>query len=437
MAARVAASVRVWALTDVGKVRDHNEDAYLVDSELGLFVVADGMGGHAAGEVASRMAVDAVTEAVRRQASVLKAYLDDPEQTVHRKDLLTLLESAVQAGCSTVYEESRRDIRKRGMGTTIEVLLVVGTKAFAAHVGDSRIYLLRQDGVHQLTEDHSLINELIRRGRMSPERLATVEQKNAVTRALGPYPSVEVDVFDFDLLAGDRIILCTDGLSNHLEPQDLSETLENIDLDAAAQALVDLANARGGRDNITAIVVAIDAAEDDAEALAARFQLRFDHLRSTPLFRYLDYKETVRVLGAAEQQSFTAGALVVTEGEAGDALYLLLTGAVEVLANDRQIAKLLAGEHFGELALIDKSPRSASVRTLEPCELLVLRRTEFFDILRNEHGIAVKLLWSFLGVLAGRLRDANKSGIHPEVLSVAFGDDELTAKTLREDLPDT
>lgn len=434
MSERTSVETEVFSLSDVGRVRDHNEDSYLVDRGLQLYVVADGMGGHAAGEVASSMAVRAVRDAIDRERDLLEAYLQQEAEAPTRKDILTLLQSAVQHACGVVHEESVRDPAKRGMGTTLEALLILGTKGFAAHVGDSRIYLRRHNGIHQLTEDHSVINELMRRGRMSPEQLANVGQKNAVTRALGPYPSVDVDVFDFDLLGGDRILICSDGLTNHVEVADLNELLDAHAAARAPQALVDLANQRGGKDNITLVLVHVHAAEQAAEALAADFRLRFETLKRTPFFRYLSYKETVRVLGSAEPRRYQAGSLIVREGEEGDAMHIVLSGRVDVLSGEATIAELGSGEHFGELALIDRAPRSASVRASERCETLMLRRSEFFDILRNDHAVAVKLLWSFLGVLSERLRSASKElGNLRDQEGIAWAIDEITGVTVREE----
>lgn len=146
-------ALRFWPVTDVGRVRDANEDSFLVDKKLNLYVVADGMGGHAAGEVASSMAVRTFRDAVARARDML----DDFERgtgNVSRKDVLRLLEGAVQEACSAIHAEAQRDETKRGMGTTLTALLVIGSRGFIAHVGDSRCYLVRQGSVHQLSEDH-------------------------------------------------------------------------------------------------------------------------------------------------------------------------------------------------------------------------------------------------------------------------------------------
>jgi serine/threonine protein phosphatase PrpC len=149
-------NIKFCAATDVGRQRDHNEDNYLVDPKLHLFVVADGMGGHAAGEVASQIAVHAVCRTIRENADVIDKHQNNPDDAGARQELLAILEHAIQTATSEVFHRAQEDSEKRGMGTTCSALLVVGDRGFIAHVGDSRIYLLRENEVHQITEDHSL-----------------------------------------------------------------------------------------------------------------------------------------------------------------------------------------------------------------------------------------------------------------------------------------
>jgi len=212
-------SIRFYAATDVGKVRAHNEDNFLVDKKLALFIVADGMGGHAAGEVASAIAVRTVHEEIKREKELLDDYASGATGTskVTPRDVVALLEHAVQRACSKIHEEARIDAAKRGMGTTLSALLVVGHQGFIAHVGDSRVYLSRGGKIQQLTEDHTVFNELIKRGKLTREQIDKVQQKNAITRAVGVYERVEVDTLIVELIAGDNVVLASDGLHGYLE----------------------------------------------------------------------------------------------------------------------------------------------------------------------------------------------------------------------------
>jgi len=405
-AATPTAAVRFWPVTDVGRVRDHNEDSFLVDKKLNLFIVADGMGGHAAGEVASQIASHTVREVLKGSADMLHQF-EAGHGGIGRQDILRLLESAVQQACSAVYNAGQEDESKRGMGTTIDALLLIGTRGFIAHVGDSQVYLYRQSAIHQLTEDHSLINELLRRGRLSREQIEKLQYKNAVTRAVGVYESVEVDTLDFDVLMGDRFLLCSDGLSGYVEEVELARLFAETPEEELAQHLIDLANERGGKDNITAVVVKVPDAESGVDRLAREVNLKMEVLHKMPLFRHLTYQELVRVLNITEVKPMEPDDTIVEEGDEGDELFIVLTGQVRVHSGDAVFTHLGPGEHLGEMALVDKAPRSASVSADVPSKLLVIRRRDFFDIIRKDHAIAVKLLWSFLGVLTERLRTTN------------------------------
>ncbi len=399
--------LRFWPGTDVGRVRDHNEDNFLVDKKLNLFVVCDGMGGHAAGEVASSMAARCVRDALVNERQKLHE-LEQGHGGTTRQDVLRMMEAAVQGACAKVHEAGLADESKRGMGTTLVALLIVGSRGFIAHVGDSRIYLHRQGSVHQLTEDHSLINELLKRGRLTRDQIGKVQYKNAVTRAVGVYESVEVDVFDFDVLAGDRFLLCTDGLHGYLEESELPTLFAEVPEESLTERLIALANERGGKDNITAVVVRVPDDESGVDKLAREVNLKLEILHAMPLFRFVSYQEIVRVLNITDVKPFKAGQTVVEEGDEGDELFIVLTGKVRVHAGGSFITHLGPGQHFGEMALVDKSPRSASVTAEQDSRLLTIRRKDFFDLVRKDHDVAVKLLWSFLGVLAQRLRATSR-----------------------------
>jgi serine/threonine protein phosphatase PrpC/CRP-like cAMP-binding protein len=403
-------SIRFYAATDVGRVRDHNEDNFLVDKKLSLFMVADGMGGHAAGEVASAIAVRTVHEELKREKELLDDYLlgATGAAKVTPKDIVGLLEHAVQRACSKIHEEAMGDAAKRGMGTTLSALLVLGPKGFIAHVGDSRIYLMRGGRVQQVTEDHTVFNELIKRGKLSKEQIEKVAQKNAITRAVGVYERVEVDTLAIEVLPGDTFVLASDGLTGYLNsPDELRDHL-NLEGDKAVKSLVTLANERGGKDNITSIIVKLGEEGVQDEARAKRLALKRDVLARMPLFGRLTERELLRVMQAVEVRVYQDDQLVIKEGERGDELFIVLAGTVRVMRGDHVLTRLGAGEHFGEMALIRSVPRSASVNAeAGGAELIAIRRADFFEILRKEHEIAVKMLWQFLGVLADRLDQTN------------------------------
>ena len=397
-------------LTDVGQKRDHNEDYFLIDPELGLYMVCDGMGGHAAGEVASEMAANTVKKYIQKNEKVLEEFRknDNPKT---RDKIAALVERAVQRACREVYKSAQADKSKSGMGTTLEMLLVVGDKGVMGHVGDSRLYLTRNGQLHQLSEDHSYVTEMIKRGKMTREEARASPFGNVITRAVGIQESVQVDTLIMDVLPGDTYLLCSDGLSSYMEdPNELAKYMGRDDLGASTKKFVEIANQRGGSDNITVVMVRGVPSEEEAleqENRAKDVFHQLDVLRQISLFKHLNYKELVKVLNITRVQSYDAHVTVISEGSKDAELYVVLSGKLDVLREGQSIAKLETGMHFGEMALVDQSPRSATVVVESASRLMVMERRDFYNLIRKEPILAVKLLWSFVQSLSGRLRSAN------------------------------
>jgi len=404
--------LRYSAVTDVGRQREHNEDNYLVDKKLSLFMVCDGMGGHAAGEVASALAVRVIHEEIKREIDLLQDYVAAKTgvDRVTKRDITNMLEFAVNRASARVHAEALRDPSKRGMGTTLVLLLVLGQQAFITYCGDSRVYLLRDGVLEQVTEDHTVYNELIRRKKLPRERIEEIAPKNAITRAVGVFDHAEPESLVIDLVSGDRFLLCSDGLSGYFEdqPERLGALLSEASEDRVTQSLIEAANEAGGKDNITTVVVTVGDATTRDEKRARRIQLQRDILTRMPLFRTLSDREILRLLQVTVIQSYRDGEVIIREGDIGEDLFIVLAGEVKVKKGDTDLARLTPGEHFGEMALIRNQPRSATVTSNGDSELIVLSRSEFFEILRKEHQLAVKLLWQFTGVLADRLAQTNR-----------------------------
>jgi serine/threonine protein phosphatase PrpC/CRP-like cAMP-binding protein len=399
-------TIRFSASTDVGRLRDHNEDNFLVDKKLSFFVVADGMGGHAAGEVASALAVRILHEELKKERETIQAA---GTSRGGGRTILGILEQAVQRACAKIHEEARADPEKRGMGTTLSALLVVGSHGFIAHVGDSRIYLLRDGRIQQVTEDHTVFNELIKRGKLTREQIEKVAQKNAITRAVGVYERVEVDTLTIEVLPGDQFLLASDGLHGYIAHQaELEPYFDEADAAVATQGLIDLANKKGGKDNITAVLVRLGEGDAKDSMRARRLALKRELLLKMPLFARLNERELLRVMQVAEVIGYEAGASIVREGDRGDELFIVLSGIVRIAKGEMVLLEIGPGDHFGEMALIRAAPRSATATAVAPSELIAIRRSDFFEILRKEHELAVKLLWQFLGVLADRLDQTSR-----------------------------
>ena len=249
--------LRSVALTDTGKIREHNEDTIGAEPDLGLFVLADGMGGYNAGEVASGIAVKTIMNLVREAYQVQQ--LDGTDRATGLMRPSIILRDAILRANKIIHQTSKTQPQCEGMGTTVVAVLFYNNRVITAHVGDSRIYRLRSDRFEQLTLDHSLLQELVDRGFYSQEEAARSTNKNYVTRALGVEPAVEVEIREHPVQRGDHYVLCSDGLSDMVEDEDIHLTIStfNDNLETVAKQLVQLSNEHGGRDNISVMVMQV------------------------------------------------------------------------------------------------------------------------------------------------------------------------------------
>ena len=249
--------LRCVGMTDTGKVREHNEDTIAFDGDIGLLVLADGMGGYNAGEVASGIAVKTIVNLVRESVEREDLRVNDRESGMSRPSII--LRDAIHRANKIIYQTARTQPNCEGMGTTVVSALFFDNKIAIAHVGDSRAYRLRSEKFEQVTMDHSLLQELVDRGFYSPEEAQRAANKNYVTRALGVEPNVEVEVQEVPVQKGDVYVLCSDGLSDMVEDDDIHLTISTFsaNLDTVAKQLIQLSNDNGGRDNVSVVMAHI------------------------------------------------------------------------------------------------------------------------------------------------------------------------------------
>lgn len=244
--------MKTFSVTDVGQRRKMNQDyvfasEYPVGSLPNLFIVADGMGGHKAGDYASRFVTNTVKELIENS---------DETDPIH------LIESAIQKSNVLLREEAVKREELWGMGTTIVVTTIIDGTAFTANVGDSRLYLIGDAGMKQITQDHSLVEEMVRLGQLTREEARMHPDKNIITRAIGASKTVQVDFFEFDLAQGDKILMCSDGLTNMVEDPEIEAIVQNgAPIGERATQLINAANDHGGKDNIAVILVEPDTNE--------------------------------------------------------------------------------------------------------------------------------------------------------------------------------
>jgi serine/threonine protein phosphatase PrpC len=385
--------------TDVGRTREQNEDAFLVDDVLGLYVVCDGMGGHLAGEVASAKAVEVVGEGLRDQGDLLASF---KRGEADGDAIVDLVRDVVDAASTEIFELASGSDDHAGMGCTLTMLLTLGDKAVFAHVGDSRLYLWRNGKTSQLTSDHTMAYELHRAGLIAADEVPDHPFAHVLTRAVGTQPGVNADVLLIELVPGDRFVLCSDGLTDHLDDDSLlADVLESPRIAEIPENLVTFANDSGGHDNVTVLVVGIhpDAPEVEiVDEMSSEVVGKFDALESSFLFEGLDVAVLTRILQSCEIEDFFDGDVLIEAGAPCAQLYLLIDGklALEGEAGSRE---LLPGAHGGATSLLAPRVARSSARAVDVARVLVLHKDPFWELVKERPQLGVSLL----GRLGARL----------------------------------
>ena len=399
------------AVSDVGKQRDHNEDACLDDREHGLFIVADGMGGAAAGEVASALAVERIAAFFRpRVAELRTGELGNP---AFRQRLARLAEAAVVDANHHVFQAATDDQSgKVGMGTTLTVLLLLDRVAVVAHVGDSRMYLKRNDTLYPLTQDHSFVNEMVQRGVLSEEDALQHPMANLLTRAVGPQANVQPDVNVLDVYNGDVFFLCSDGVTKGVGEQEMLTlmTSEGGDLATACTRLIQAANDAGGDDNATVVLVHVDD-DVDVSAPHERFvDSKMQALKELPLFAGLGHSELLAVANLAGDHEYRTGDSIVAAGEVSPRFFVLLKGRVVLCLHGAEVLDVHPGVHFGDVECFDGKPAMLEARAVTPVQVLTFERAHIEDLCRRDPALGVQLLWRFTTSLSHRVDEVLRRG---------------------------
>lgn len=386
--------------THPGRVREANEDSIRVDPARGFVIVADGVGGAKGGATASSMTADVVH---REMATAFDSIVADRAIDVARaRELLTRrMRAALSEASLAVHTRGRGNPSLHGMASTAVIVQIFAGWALVGHVGDSKVFLVRGGQIYALTEDHSLARDLYARGAISKED-AERYPHNVIVRAVGLQPTVEPDLVAFDLAPDDVLVLCSDGLSDVVSAEEVRQLALAGMPDAVAPALVERANAAGAPDNVTVALVRVTGG---AASARVGVEQQIGMLRHVALFRELTFQEAARVLASARERQVAANEVIFREGEPGDRFYLVTEGAVVVSQRNTGLTTIERGGHFGELALITDAVRSATVHATRPTSLLAIERDAFVHLVRQDHALAVKLLWSLLRHMAERVKD--------------------------------
>lgn len=398
------------ACSDIGRRRSRNEDRHVIDEALQLYVVCDGVGGHSAGDVAAALASSHIRATLQAHAGLFDAVRRGRREPT---DVVPLLAEAVRGACKKVWDAAQADSALAGMGCTASAVLCLGPKGVLAHVGDSRIYLIRDDTAHQLSVDHTIATELAAAGVITWDDVPKHPMAHVLTRCVGAQPSVRVDTLVFDLVPDDRLVVCSDGLSDYVPGTAwLAAQLMDAPAGSVPESLVDFANEAGGKDNITVLVVELQPASADAtraRQITKDVHTRLDSLAGIFLFEELTLRQLAQVMQAAQVTAHAEGDMVVEAGAAWEALIVVLEGRFELVRGDQVITALGPGADLGAASLLHPRPRRAALRCAAPGRTLTLTR-ERFDALTTKRPWLGLALLRRLGAHVAKQLDAVASG---------------------------
>lgn len=383
------ATIVAAAISDVGKVRDHNEDAFFCDAERGLFIVCDGMGGHAAGEVASALAVKTVRERWLAEEidKVAEAFATAAEPDA-QKQLMVAMRAGASAAHDTILAEAARDGEKHGMGTTLVAMRAFGGYAVFAHAGDSRAYLVRDKISMQLTEDHTLLARLLAAGIDVDTSGDGARFRSMLTNALGIGSECRVATFLMPLLDGDQLMLCSDGVSEYVGEAEIGEVLvANPEPQKAAQRLVDLALERGGSDNATALVARVTAVPKGVSP--ARYKEDQEAVAACPLFARLSPQQRLRALRIAIGREHASGERLPAQTLGGRVAWVILEGELDRAGTKVQKGALLYAESLVDDRMIEREQLAVASKDVRA---VALRADDFRELCDDDAELGEALL---------------------------------------------
>lgn len=386
-------------LSDIGLRRACNEDFIFVDNELHLYIVCDGVGGGGNGDIASKMAAESVVSYIKNNDAAFQEFYKSGKISI----LEELLKLSIQEACHNVFSAAHKNPKLTGMASTLTALLFINDRAILGHVGDSRLYLARNNQVYIVTEDHTLGREARERYSMSEEDIKVNKLDHILNRSIGYFKSVEVDTLIFDILPGDELILCSDGLHNYLRnPVQLLPMLEHEEVNSSLKEMVEFAIKGGGSDNISVII--IQAKLEDSIYMgfnSGKNELLndFSILDKIYLFKDLNFIRVNRLLNICETIELKAGETVKEQNEKVSGVYIVYNGEVETNAENKVSQTLSKGNIFGQLSLMMDYHVPFKVTAKTPCTLLYISSHHYKTLCRNHPKFGVKLLENFISGL--------------------------------------
>ena len=362
--------------SDRGLVRSNNEDSYFVDKNKGIFIVADGVGGEKGGEIASKLAIESAVQYLEEEWD----YLEECRQGNLKDDaIFRFFADAVRHACKTVYENGCEKSSLSGMASTFTMAVNMGTRILFCHVGDSKAYLINASGVHQITDDHTLIKDFLKKGLIKHESECAPQFKNVLTRTVGGNLSVEVDCVMVSVSSGDKIVLCTDGVSNYLEDADqLTDMLGHKKTSEDSKALIDFALRNKGEDNATAIVIRVLEGNEVSDFEFLQEVLITETLLSCQIYEELSFSQLARMRSHMEVVFLKKDEILIQSGEKYNGFYIVMEGGV--LSGDELLVR---GESIGLKALIKDHYSKDDKVAVRDTRLIFFSRRKFESFLQR------------------------------------------------------
>ena len=389
-----------------GTEREFNEDSFLIDDELGLYVLADGIGGRSCGEIASAVTVRSISSYVADKESVLERIKN---KEADEQEATKLAEEAVQYACEELQRniETHRDCAV--MGSTVTLVIVLGKKAVMAHVGNTRLYLYRNGSIHQLSNDHTIPAEYLRRGIIGEDEISNHPYKKVLTRSIGRQTSVIVDTLLFDILPKDKLLLCSNGLNLPIdEPLKIGSALSG-DLALAPDKLIDLALVTEDSDDATVVVIEPDMSIFGAlkpQLTSFMPDAYFDLLGSVSIFKGLSLSQLQRIRNISRIFFFDPGEVIVEEKQPALGMYLVLEGSVDSYMGTAKYRELRVGDYALENMLLQTNLSGVTLKARERTRVLVLERSQFEKFTRKHPQIGVTLMNHIAERLAEQLGES-------------------------------
>lgn len=391
-----------------GELNLKNSDLYLIKEDLGLHLICDGYGVEGKGIIASKMTTDLMSQIISANKKIINDYKATP--TLEAKNiLLSLLEKAIKKVSVQIFNIVNQEIPRKQMGSNLSIAIVIENKVFLAHVGNTQVYMVREENVHLLTKDQGTKKNKAEESNIKDGDLyygpAKYDEGPTLTKMIGFVPDVKVDLLYFEVMEGDTILLMTDGAGSMVSKSRLAKLVNDGRDSNIAKTIMATVQSRKPSDNAT--TVSISFLQTNAKSAGSTPQDKYATLKQIPFFTHLDYSEIAKVLSLMHSQDFIKDQNIVVEGEKGEELFVILKGDAEVIIKNNVINTLKKGDYFGEISLIDNQPRSATIKATSEMEVLVLNKLNFLNLLDKEPQVFVKMLWLFAQTLSMRMRKAN------------------------------